>query len=164
MRHSASTIALFVFVSSALALAGCGGRGVTPPFAGQVTHDSMLVSDVVEATVPNVAGTYKGTFTVTESGHSGNGTFSQVMKQSGTAISGTVAETILGSTKTFNFSGTVAKAAKGAKLKFTIYNQSSGRNASAHANVIGKHENGKAYVPPSGTKPAIYFTFKGLRQ
>ena len=165
MSLSRIRIASSIFVLSAFALTACGGRGVTPPFAGQVTHGAGLISNVFEdATVPNVAGTYKGAFTATENGHTANGTYSQVIKQSASAISGTVTETAAGHTNTFNFSGTVAKAVRGAKLKFTIFNQINGRNASAHAKVIGKNETGKAYVPPSGTNPAIYFTFKGTKQ
>ena len=164
MSLSRTRIASSIFVLSAFAMTACGGRGVTPPFAGQVSHGATLISNAVEeTTVPNVAGTYKGTFTVTSGGHSGSGTYSQVISQSGSAISGTISETIMRKTNTFNFSGTVAKAKVGAKLKFTIFGQN-GSNGASHASVVGKQELGKVYVPPSGKNPAVYITFKGTKQ
>src|SRR5579883_3176675 len=74
MIDSKARLVQSIVALSALAFAACGGHGVTPPFASQVTHQSALVASVVDAAVPNVAGTYDGTFTVTESGHLANGT------------------------------------------------------------------------------------------
>jgi len=155
-----------LIVLASISLGACGGsHAIVPPSNGFTpTTDSIsALSNFVETTVPNVAGTYSGSVVATESGKSESGTVVIVLQQSGSAISGSVKTTINGKTATFSLSGTVKRTVKGAFLKFTIFNPN-GRNASATATVIGSHLNGKAYVPPSGTKPAITFKIRTVKQ
>lgn len=156
--HLGLTCALFVV--SSLTLAACGGHTVVPvaaPNAGAFSRFTLISAD--DATIPNIAGTYAGSIVETVDGKSATGHASFDLKQSGSKISGTVTITYNGKSHTLNLSGTAAKTSKGVALKFTVFD-SNGRNASAHGRVGGKQFNGKAYVPPDGSKPAVYITFK----
>lgn len=158
----------FVFaaaVLSSLTLGACGGgHGMVPagvpdsPFSKSIAPFDAAV----DATVPNIAGTYTGTFVATEDGRSGSGTIKIVVKQSGSKVSGTATLSANGKSTTGDWSGTAARTKKGVSVKFVTYDYN-GRNATGHGNVIGKHFNGKAYVPASGKNPAVTITFKTLK-
>ncbi len=154
-----------LIVLASISLGACGGsHAVTPASGFAPTSDSIAgLSTFAVAAVPNVAGTYSGSVTATENGRSASGTVVVVLQQSGSTISGSVKTTINGKTLTQALSGTVKRTLKGAFLKFTIF-ASSGPNATGTGTVIGTHFNGKAYVPPSGTKPAVTFKFKTVKQ
>lgn len=154
------------FAGAVLILAACssGGSHFVPGYAvpmqmhtQSVTQPSMLDDSVFS--VPNVAGTWTGTFTATASGHSASGTEKLIIAQSGSSISGHVIETVKGHSHTFNMSGTVSRTTTGARLKFTIFGQN-GRNGAAHASVVGESMHGKVFVAARGTQPAVSISFK----
>lgn len=149
----------------ASALAACANGTSVAPSGGLLPTGAVRApaSDYVQMSVPNIAGKYSGTVTESEGGHTISGSVTIDVKQSGSSVSGTFDPTINGRKYSLTFSGKVFKTAKGAYVKYTVYNPK-GRNATGHATVIGKHLNGKAYVPPKGTKPAITITFKTVKE
>ena len=163
MMQRKQHVAGAALVSAVLILAGCsGGSHFVPSSAVPTQMHSVTQApafDDIALSVPNEAGTWTGTFIATASGHSVSGTEKLVIAQSGATISGHVVETVKGVSHTLKISGTVARTATGASLKFTIFGQN-GRNGNATASVVGESMHGKVLVPASGTKPAVTITFK----
>lgn len=131
----------------AVFLSGCGGVHSALP---QQQALPAIGPAALEGTPPNIAGTYKGTFTETSGSHSLSGTATIVVKQNVNALSGTWAFTAKGHTSKGSFAGTVRAAKVGARVKFTFQNPH-GRNASGHARVRHGHLNGSATAPRVGT-------------
>ena len=116
------------------------------------------MKSALSASVPKVSGVYSGTLTVKESGHTATGAVTMTIKQSLSKVSGPFDVTFGTKTTKLTFSGTVKGDTQGADLKFTIYKTKT-QYAHASAEIIGGVLTGKAYVPPSGSNPAVYITF-----
>jgi len=144
-----------------LAFAGCGGAmNSVPQVANTVPQDASAIRP---DTVPKIGGTYDGSISETEGSKTATGTVQIVINQNIRKISGTVTPTIDGHSAHLTFSGSVRGTKHGARLTYTIYDPK-GRSASGKATVRGTSLNGTAYVPASGSQPAVSITFNTKKQ
>ena len=144
-----------------LAFAGCGG--VTSSVPQDTNAVPYGASAVQPDTVPKIGGTYDGSISETEGSKTATGTVEIVINQNARKISGTVTPTIDGHTAQLTFSGSVRATKHGARLSYTIFDPK-GRSATGKATVRGTSLNGTAYVPPSGSQPAVTIKFNTKKQ
>jgi hypothetical protein len=159
---------LIAALTTPLILQGCSNAFSTPhpgslptsPLAGHGIVDSSFQLD---ESVPKVAGQYDGTYSETIGVQTVHGTVAVTIVQSGKNITGKFDPKVDGIVFHLGITGTVKSGTHGAKLRFTIINFG-GRNASAKAKVKGSKLIGTAYVPPAGTKKAVYIKYNTVKQ
>jgi hypothetical protein len=156
-----STLSLFAAAVFALLLAGCGhgisGTSPAPPVTAFADRSS-LAADSLD-TLPNVAGTYKGTI---DDEHVGAGTLTIVLKQSGSAISGTFTPDWKGHSKTLDISGKVYVAKGVTHVRYTV----TGTKicpANAHGTVSATHHLNGGYVVSNCGKNDTKGTYKTVK-
>lgn len=147
-------------------LGGCGGSvplpGSVPAFGALDAHRQALV----QPALPEVAGTYDGSYSETIGSTTVKGSLVADVQQSGSKITGKFIVTIR---QKYNFifpiKGTVASGKHGALLRFTLINTGGkGRNGKCKATVIGSKLKGHGIVPPASGKAAVYLKFSGKKK
>ena len=115
-----------------------------------------------DADVVNVAGTYTGTITEVESGHTRSGTLTITISQSGKKISGPFEVTFGSQVDDLTLAGKV-KGRKKAHLTFTVTGKDA-RAAYFTAKLIGSTLKGTGNVPASGSKPEVSLKIDATRE
>jgi hypothetical protein len=156
-------------LASALLLAACSVGGSLPSPASALSaagRAAFGVPALQPLSVPNVAGTYDGTYSETIGEQTVHGTLVFTIDQTSSKMSGSFDVTVNGNGFNFPVHGTVSSGKKpgAARLNFTIVNVGGGRNAAAKGIVKGGKLSGTAYVPPDGSKAAVSIKYAGTKQ
>jgi hypothetical protein len=172
---------LFLLLFAAGSLAACAANGASPPVAtpadssisgaraaavavaGAESTSEPPVLDagdepIVDASPPDIAGTYVGTAEDRVSGVGAKAVLTFTLHQSGSSISGTASFNATaggGTNKTYALDGTVAKTTRGAIVHFTLADPS-GQNVGGWVKIIGAALAGKGWVDPVPSTGAPY--------
>ncbi len=157
---SLTKICACALLSLAVTACSSGGGSTTPSVTGILPAATQLALSIQKP--PQVAGNYAGSYSETQGGQTVTGTVTIGIVQSGSKISGPFDITIQNRTADLTLTGTVSAGKVGAILKFTILNPH-GRNAKAHATVIGTALNGTAHVARQGSQKAVSITYKTIK-
>jgi hypothetical protein len=151
-------------VAIAVVLAGCGSPQSALSVPGTPAQ-LRAAAPLGDATVPHIAGTYDGTLSETENMKSVKGSLVATIDQSGSNISGSFSVKFDNDQVTLPIKGTVKSSKGGAALRFTIIDTGGkGRNAKARGFIIKGRLHGKAFVPPTSSKAAVYIKFSARKK
>ena len=160
MKASSHPITLALISSAMVTIASCstGAGSITPAMQPASLH---TIGE--QASVPNVAGTYVGTWKQTGGGKPPEtGTVTVTLHQSASKISGKIAAKYKSHTYDLSLTGTVKAAGKGASLQFTV--KSHLGNGKGNGTVLDSKLTGTIIFPAHGSVPKTTITLTASKK